>query len=277
MTAPKASLIISVYNDTQFLSVVLNSVKAQTFKDFEIIISEDGEHEHVRAFLSNYPFENPWQHLTQQDLNWRKNRALNRAILATKSEYIVFIDGDTVLHPRFMEHHVHMAGEKLILGGKRLKMNEKLTTLFLNGTLSPLKINTYLLTHLPFLRKAGIRFPEEGFYINPNGILGFIPKKRHLKNLTGCNMSFSKKAIMAINGFDEDYTLPAIGEDIDLIWRFQKAGFQLGSVRNLAVQYHLHHKENWLDQELNLQKLRIKQDQGTFHCLNGIEKHPIHD
>jgi len=56
-------------------------------------------------------------------------------------------------------------------------------------------------------------------------------------------MSFSKKAIIAINGFDEDYILPAIGEDIDLSWRFIQAGFKHKSVRNMAVQYHLHHQK----------------------------------
>lgn len=273
MLAPKATLIISVYNNINFLEVVLDSVTAQTFKDFEIIISEDAEHEHMKAFLGNYAFKNPWQHLTQADSGWRKNRALNRAILSAKADYLVFIDGDCVLHPRFMENHLHLAKENLVLGGKRLKLNEKATVLFLNRSLKPSDINPYLFFNLPHLRKDGFRYLEEGFYINPHGILGCIPKVRTLKNITGCNMSFSKKSIMSINGFDEDYTLPAIGEDIDLIWRFLKAGYHLGSVRNLAVQYHLHHKENWVNQDLNIKILKEKQKKGDFRCRNGIEKY----
>lgn len=273
MSAPKASLIISVYNDTRFLKAVLDSIKAQTFKDFEIIISEDAEHENMKTFLKDYPFENSWQHLTQEDLGWAKNRALNRAILAAKSEYLVFIDGDCVLHPQFMEQHLRLSRENLVLGGKRLKLNKKLTQSFLDGTMNPSGINRFLLLHLPLLHKKSIRYPEEGFFIAPKGFLGFIPRRRILKNITGCNMSFSKKAIMSINGFDEDYKLPAIGEDIDLIWRFQKAGYQLASVRNLAVQYHLYHKENWMDQELNLQILKEKQMKGEVRCLNGIRKY----
>ena len=54
-------------------------------------------------------------------------------------------------------------------------------------------------------------------------------------------MSFSKAAILEINGFDEDYIRPAIGEDIDLTWRFIAAGYHLVAARNLAVQYHLYH------------------------------------
>jgi len=48
-------------------------------------------------------------------------------------------------------------------------------------------------------------------------------------------MSFSQKAIYAINGFDEDYVRPAFGEDRDLSWRFRAAGYQHKSLRNLGV------------------------------------------
>jgi len=103
MIKPEATLIISVYNDTRFLKIVLDSVKKQTFRNFEIIISEDGEHEHVKSFVESYPFEQPFQHLSQPDEGWRKNRALNRAILAAKTNYLIFIDGDCILHKYFIE------------------------------------------------------------------------------------------------------------------------------------------------------------------------------
>jgi Glycosyltransferases, probably involved in cell wall biogenesis len=272
MPTPKATLIISVYNNIQFLKSILDSVNRQTYKDFEIIISEDAEHIHIKTFLEEYPFENPWLHLTQEDQGWRKNRALNRAILASSTDYLVFIDGDCLLHPKFMENHLYSAKENLVLGGKRLMLNEKLTDYFLKKPLNPSYINQYLFLNIFHLQKVNMRYAEEGFYINPQSLLGFTTKLRGLRNITGCNMSFSKKAIMDINGFDEDYTLPAIGEDIDLIWRFTQAGYKLGSVRNLAVQYHLYHKKNWVDQDINFQILKEKQMAGNFRCQNGIEK-----
>jgi len=95
---------------------------------------------------------------------------------------------------------------------------------------------------------------------------------RKLNNLKGCNMSFSKKAIYAINGFDEDYILPAIGEDFDLTWRFQAAGYHYKSVRNLAVQYHLYHPENWVDTVENMKICSRNQQENKFVCKNGLEK-----
>ena len=85
-------------------------------------------------------------------------------------------------------------------------------------------------------------------------------------------MSFSKAAIEAINGFDEEYILPAIGEDIDLTWRFLAAGFRMVSARNLAVQYHLYHKENWTDQSENIQIMERKQRANEYICKQGLNR-----
>src|SRR5690606_2967461 len=112
---PNVSLIISVYKNTVFLDAVLKSVEKQTFRDFEIIISEDGESEEMAQYISQLKSDFPLLHLTQADLGWRKNRALNRAIQAAKAEWLVFIDGDCVMHPRFMEFHWQLAEEKCIL------------------------------------------------------------------------------------------------------------------------------------------------------------------
>jgi GT2 family glycosyltransferase len=268
----KASLIISVYKDTSSLKVVLDSLRFQTEKDFEIIISEDGEDENMLRFISLYPFEYDHQHLTQEDLGWRKNRALNRAIKAAKAEWMIFIDGDCVLHPRFIEHHVKLANEKYILAGKRIKLDPVLSSYLIGDTEVILKMQQILLKLLvsPGRKKPG--FYEEGIFIDPSGLFGFIPRLRRMNKLKGCNMSFSKRAAMAINGFDEDYTLPAIGEDIDLTWRFTGCGYSLRSLRNLAVQYHLYHKENWSSQEINTDKMNGKQFRREYVCRNGLEK-----
>jgi len=272
MKQPEATLIISVYTNTIALKAVLDSIKKQSWKDFEILVSEDGESDVMKEFLSAYPFEQTWKHLCQEDLGWRKNRALNRAILAAKSDYFVFIDGDCVLHPRFMEMHHRFSKGNRILAGKRIKLNASLTQDVLLQKMAPLNIQEYLIKHLFSLRKKGFRFQEEGIFINPDSLLGLIPRLRKMTQLKGCNMSFSRISALAINGFDEDYIRPAIGEDIDLVWRFEKAGFELFSLRNLAVQYHLHHMEHWSDQKENIQLMKERQEANRYICLNGIEK-----
>lgn len=267
----KASLIIAIYNNIRFLKAVLDSLQYQTEKDFEIIIAEDGENLSVKEFIKIYPFEQPYQHLTQKDEGWRKNKSLNNAIQASRTDWLIFIDGDCVLHHRFIEMHLRYANEKCVLAGKRVKLDKASSNLILEDSTSIVQLQKRLLNKLLF-GKGEIRYIEEGIFISPDSILGFIPKMRTLNHLTGSNMSFSKKAICSINGFDEDYQLPAVGEDYDLTWRFDSAGIKHVSVRNLAVQYHLQHHENWVNQDENMELCRKKQLENKFICTNGLNK-----
>lgn len=267
----KASLIIAIYNNIRFLKAVLDSLQYQTEKDFEIIIAEDGENSGVREFIEHYPFNQPYQHLTQKDDGWRKNESLNKAIFASKADWLIFIDGDCVLHHRFIEMHLRYANEKSILAGKRVKLDKSFSNLILEDSSSIVLLQKLLLKKL-FFGKGKIKYIEEGIFISPDKLLGIIPKLRTLTHLTGSNMSFSKSAICSINGFDEDYRLPAVGEDYDLTWRFIAAGFKHVSVRNLAVQYHLQHHENWVNQDENMELCRRKQLENKFICKNGLSK-----
>ena len=236
----KASLIISVYKNTTFLKGVLDSLKDQSEKDFEIIISEDGEDSNMKAFIKDYPFVQAYQHICQEDLGWRKNKCLNNAIKAAKSNWLIFIDGDCILHPRFIEMHLRYAKQNVVLAGKRVKLDMESSNQILEHKMSFNSIQQYLTRRL-FFRNGEIEFIEDGIFISPKSFLSFIPRFRKNNKLLGCNMSFSKKAIYAINGFDEDYTRPAFGEDRDLSWRFRAAGFEHVSLRNLAIVYHLDH------------------------------------
>lgn len=266
----KASLIISIYDNVPFLRAVLDSLVYQTEKDFEIIITEDAESPEVAEFVRSYPFQNDYQHLMQPDQGWRKERALNNAIKAAKSDWLIFIDGDCVLHPRFIEWHVKMADENCILGGHRVKLNQKLSLKLLENPKEVFSMSSYLCRSLLF--SEGARHIEEGFYLSPDNVLGWWLKKRGQRGLIGSNMSFSRKAIEDLNGFDEDFVLPAIGEDADLNWRFGAAGYQFCSLRNLAIQYHLFHKENWKDQSENTALMELKIARNEFLCKNGLKK-----
>ena len=114
----KATLIISIYKNIIALQTILRSLRQQTEQDFELIISEDGEDIEVRKFIEQYQF--PWttQHLTQPDMGWQKNKALNRAVLAAQTDWLIFIDGDCVLHPRFVEMHIRYQQDNVLLAGK---------------------------------------------------------------------------------------------------------------------------------------------------------------
>lgn len=268
----KATLIISVYNNVPFLKTILDALTLQTEQNFEIIISEDAEHDSMRDFISSYDFKHDYLHLTQPDEGWRKNRALNNAVRHARSERLIFIDGDSVLHPRFIEMHVKLGSENTILSGKRVKLNPKLSQILLNDPLQAGRMFHRLLPRL--ISHQGCVMAEEGIFVNPNGPLWFVRRIFRINRLTGANISISRSAIESINGFDEDYELPAYGEDADLIWRLKGLGYNFEPVRNTAVQYHLWHKEIWTPNKVHKDhKLAaVKKAANEYICKNGLRK-----
>ena len=255
----KASLIISVYKNTAALEAIFHSLEKQTEQDFEVIVSEDGNSPEMAAFVRHYPFQWPIQHLTQEDKGWRKNKALNAAIVAAKAEWLIFVDGDCVLHPRFVETHLRYSAPHVVLAGKRVMLNEALSERVLHG--EEIHLWSYLFC------KRGCRLVEEGLYVPWAHWF-----RRPVKHLTGSNMSMSRADILAINGFDENYVLPAIGEDYDIEWRLPANGCKIVSLRNLAVQYHLYHSENWTDDSENRVYFERIKAQNQIICRNGIRK-----
>lgn len=253
----KATVIISVYKNVRALEAILRSLKQQTEQDFELIISEDGECSEMASFMSEYAFPWPTRHLTQEDLGWRKNRALNAAVVAAQSEWLIFVDGDCVLHPRFVEMHVRNRAPHVVLAGKRVKLNEALSERVMRG--QKIRLWPYL------IHKRGCALVEEGFFVP---IAKWL--RRPVRHLTGSNMSMAKADLMAINGFDEHYTLPAIGEDLDIEWRLPANGCRIVSLRNLAVQYHLYHPENWVDDSVNMAYFNEKKRRNQIVCTHGI-------
>lgn len=257
----KATLIISVYKNCLDLKEILDALLLQSEKDFEVIISEDCESIEIANCLKAYEDKFMMQHLTQEDKGFRKNRALNRAIKASKSDYLIFIDGDCVPHYRFIEQHIKNAEDKKILIGRRPMLGEKLSKKLRKINNIKKFSHTYLL-NLFTLFKDNSGFFEEGIFT-------CLGKYKKARSILGCNFSCYKSAMYDINGFDEDYENPALGEDSDIDWRFQAQGYSLKSVRNLAIVYHLDHKilEHGKNQELFDKKVA----KGQSKCLNGLD------
>ena len=268
------SVIISVYKNTQALRVVLDSLLHQTLPPDEIIISEDGESEVMCRFVATQ-IDPRIRHITQKDEGWRKNKALNNAIKSATSEYLIFIDGDVVPHPRFVESHLSQAKKRRVCAGKRAELGNGFSQKLIDGELSIEKLAKNYIWWAVSLHKDGVRHYEDGIFIPYESFLytHFIRKKT-ISYLIGCNFSCFKEDIVAINGFDERYIHPAIGEDVDINWRFRASGTEVISVRNIANVYHLWHKKGFgaTEGEINNKILQDTIDNNRFVCQDGIKK-----
>ncbi|MCB9097562.1 MAG: glycosyltransferase [Arcobacter sp.] len=272
----KCSIIISVYKDTDSLDLILDSLSKQTVIPDEIIISEDGNSAEMAEYVANVKdkYNNlDITHLFQEDIGWRKNIALNRAIIASKYEYLIFIDGDCVPFDDFIENHVKQASKKIVLAGKRVELGEQITKEIRSKKLTVSKLtNNYWLYAIKLI-KDKTRHLEDILHISYKSFLAPFVKKE-VNYIIGCNWSAFKEDILTINGFDETYYLPSVGEDVDLGWRFRGLGIELKSCRYNANLVHLYHKKRFDSSQgiINNAILKKNFDANKFFCDNGIIK-----
>ncbi len=257
----EVSVIISVYKNSSNLKLILNALEKQVFKNFEVIVAEDNDASEMKEFVKSCQgrFSFPLQHVFQEDIGFRKCRALNQAIRASNGQLLVFLDGDCIPHRQLIAEYVKSAGSRMALVGRRVMLNEKLTQKLVTS-----ESNLNFWTALMHSSKR----IEEGIYCS--SLNRFV---RHNRGIWGCNWAVLKSEIEAINGFDEDYVKAGIGEDTDIEWRLRQNGVRLHSMKFKAIVYHLHHTENYTSTTENEEQFKAKKQLKKIYCENGLSKH----
>ena len=267
----KASLIISFYKKLDYLKLVLAGFERQTFRDFEIIIADDGSDETIVDEIEKYSKQVSFKlkHTWHEDKGFRKNKILNRAITSSESDYIIFIDGDCIPHSEFIKEHIQNGNKDLCLTGRRVNLSQKITTKLTAANVKDgfLEKNNLLLIEDGLFGESF--YVERGFYLKNKTLRDFFNKKK--RGLLGCNFSLHKENMSKINGFDERYEAPSIGEDSDVQFRLELAGIKIKSINNIAVQYHLYHKLQERPQK-NLDLFEEVKRENKFFTKYGIKK-----
>lgn len=266
---PEASLIISVYNNIEILKLVLAGVSRQTYKNFEVLIADDGSGEKMKGFIDHYQKSAifPIKHIWQDDIGFRKNRILNEAIKYATTDYIIFIDGDCIPHKNFIESHINEKQPNSVLCGSRVMLSQNYSESLLANNVQNGKIEKFSFQLVMDALRGRASRLEDGIRCR---LLSKFHRRKKARIL-GSNFSIEKSLLEKINGFDERYEGPGLGEDSDIEFRLGLLGVEFKSVRNIAILYHLYHKktlelnDNW--KIYNDTKLR-----NTPVCLNGIER-----
>jgi len=261
----KASIIISYYKAVENLRLILAALNNQTEKSFEVIVSEDDANKETLGLIAElkekYTFN--IKHTFQiTDNGFRKNEMLNKSIQLAVAPLIVFIDGDCIPHNEFVKNYVNAFDEQSILAGRKVNLSPKYSTkLLADKNLENLKWQNLVFTETEHIKDA-IYSPQVPVAINSS------------KTVVGCNWGVSKKALLAINGFDENYTMPGIGEDTDIEWRLIQNGLKVKSMKNKAIVFHIYHKRSYTNEMVkkNREILNKTKVNNQVVCLNGIEK-----
>ncbi|MBW1739125.1 MAG: glycosyltransferase [Deltaproteobacteria bacterium] len=92
---PQVSVIIPTYNRASCVTEAIDSVLAQTFTDYEIIVVDDGSTDNTREILE--PYEDRIRYIYQQ--NSGVSGARNAGILAANGDWVAFLDSDDEYYP----------------------------------------------------------------------------------------------------------------------------------------------------------------------------------
>ena len=236
---PSLSLVVAVYRHPEFLERVLASLENQTFTDFEVAIADDGSGPEIERVVRDWQgrFRRPILHVWHADDGFRKTIIVNRAVAATSGQYVVFIDGDCILHHRFLERHHLRRRPRQLLSGRRVMLDAGLTRRLTVEDVSTRRIEKpwFWWRHVrPGVWRNGIYLP---LLYGARGGFSFRYE------ILGCNYSLFRSDLLEINGYDERITGRGM-EDVNLKARLLNAGMAVRSLSQEALQYHCHHENS---------------------------------
>jgi glycosyltransferase involved in cell wall biosynthesis len=233
---------IAFYNNTKVLDLTLAALSRQTFKNFEILLCDDGSKPeavaHVQSQLEQLSI--PAKHLWHEDKGFRKNRIMNWGIHHCDTEYMIYIDQDCLPHPEFVREHWENRQEHVVLCGRRMDL-----TPWVSQKLTPEKVREgFIEKNLWWMIPTGLYMKDnnggKGLYFKSEVLRKWANQKQ--RGIVGCNFSLYREDLLRINGFDFRYEGAGTGEDSDIEYRLRLLGVEMRPFINTAVQYHVWHK-----------------------------------
>jgi glycosyltransferase involved in cell wall biosynthesis len=262
---PTCSLIIATYNWPRALALCLLSVMNQKILPNEILIADDGSGEDTRRLISDFEekIPVPVKHIWHADEGFQLGKIRNKAMAAATGDYLIQIDSDLVLHPYFIGDHLHKARAGHFIGGSRVLLSEHLSKQALQNN------------QLQFsLWGKGVKNKFNGLHLPAvAAFIELLKKEKGLYNLRGCNMSFWKKDIITVNGYNE--SISGWGrEDTELAIRLYNSGVKRVFFKLQGIAYHLYHKENDRSRfDQNDKILQSTLEHQLTRCEKGIDQY----
>jgi len=231
MNAPPAvGLIINTWNQPEYLARVLQAISRQRSLPDEVLLADDGSDERTREVFSKWAATGSAlaAHIWQEHQGFRRARILNQAIARAKSEYLVFLDGDTLPHPDFISDHRKLAQPGVFIQGHRALINQKAAAWFGLHEFRLDRSRAFWQGQLQGMKNV-FRWPCPWRTI-----------RRDLRGVRGCNLGIWREHLIQINGYNEAF----VGwgrEDSELAVRLMNLGVQRLDVRGWALCFHLWH------------------------------------
>jgi len=253
----KASLIMSTYNAEDWLEKVLWGISVQTELDFEIIIADDGSTTKTKDLIDRMRplISMPINHVWQEDNGFQKTQILNKAIVASRSDYLIFTDGDCIPRKDFVATHLKYREKGYFLSGGYFMLPMRISEAIDKNDI--LFQNCF---NLNWLRERGLKKSIKNVKLTSSKFLArflnFVTPTKPSWN--GHNASGWKEDLVFINGFNQEMQYG--GEDRELGERLFNRGLKSKQIRYSAICVHLDHTRSYVNESTWKKNFAIREN-----------------
>lgn len=262
------SVIITTYNKEIWLQKVLEGYANQSEQNFEVIIADDGSNSNTKHIIDSFQnrFIHPIQHIWQEDNGFQKCKILNKAILKSTTDYLLFTDGDCIPRFDFVAQHIKNKEKGYFLSGGYFKL-----PMSVSEKISLNDIKNQNCFSISWLIKNNVSKSFKLTKLTRNILFAKLmncitPTK---KTFNGHNTSCYKEDILAVNGFNEEMQYG--GLDRELGERLLNNGLKSKQIRYSAICIHLEHERIYASIE-NWKKNNEIRNYNQKHKITKIEK-----
>ncbi len=240
----RASVIFTTYESPRALELVLWGYAAQTRRGFEVVVADDGSGPETRAVIERVRAEGGVEvrHVWHEDRGFRKTEILDRAILASTGDYLIFSDGDCIPRDDFVDAHLRLAERGRFLSGGYLKLPRGVSE-----AIAPEDVRAGRFAELAWLREHGWPPGRHALRLTRSRALAAALDAATPTRPTwnGHNASAFRDDVFRVNGYDLEMAYGgldrAVGECLE------NAGVRGKRVRFRAPVLHLWHERPYVD------------------------------
>jgi glycosyltransferase involved in cell wall biosynthesis len=234
------SVIVTTYNREDALEAVVSALSGQTDREFEVVVADDGSRPTTAALIERWKgrLGVPLSHVWQADRGFRAAEIRNRALLAARGDYCIFLDGDCIARADFVATHRRLAERGWFVTGNRVLLSRELTAAVLREGVLP---QTWNLAQWINRRAQGGVNRLAAVLRLPLGPLRKLRPGQWL-GARSCNLAVWRSDLERVDGFDASFR--GWGrEDSDLLIRLLHSGVRRKDGRFATAVIHLWHEE----------------------------------
>lgn len=236
----KISVIVPVYNRLEHLRALCQCLLKQEEQPYELIISDDGSSQKVLDFIGDLlpKMKFKVKHIYQQDLGFRKTRALNNAVREAEGDILVFCDQDLIFPETHIKNIKKNIKKNIFLMGRPVSLTLEERVIALN-ILEENKKYTEIVKNIQQWYTKGVK--KIILKDRMRRIMNLLKLNKRGIRLVGMSYAMYKDDYIAVNGYDEKYIGWGL-EDDDLGNRLCVYGVKGKEFYEEPIQLHLFHK-----------------------------------